>query len=294
MATKAILTIFISLLFFGFLMAQEDEKRSPEAGQAYNSGNDLAKSKKYEEAIVKYLEAIKADDNFPKANYMLAYCYQKTNQYKKAEDAYKNAIKLDSKFELAYIALGNLQVDMDRNSDAINTFSAALSINPNSTKANYGLGKVYYEQKKYDQAVKYLTNAIQADPDYEYAHNFLGLTYAAQKEYRNAAAAFKRAVETVSPKQQQLKGNYLYRLGEAYVNAGDFSNGEQALLESLKITRKSSIKAACNFYLGEVYKKQGQTQKAIRYYTEASQNRVWKQSADYEIDMLKNPDKYSY
>lgn len=294
MTTKAILTILLTFLFFSFLSAQDEDKRSPEAGQAYNSGNNLAKSQKFSEAIQKYLEAIKADDNFPKANYMLGYCYQKTNQFAKAEAAFKNAIRLDSKFELSYIALGNLQVDMDKKTDAINTFNAVIAFNPASAKANYGLGKVYYDQKKFDLAEKYLSEAVKADPDYEYAHNFLGLTYSAQKKYSQAAASFKRAVETVSPKQVQLKGNYLYRLGEAYVMAGEYKDGEDALLNALKVSRKDNIKAACNFYLGEIYKKQGQTQKAIRYYTEASQNRSWKQSADYEIDLLKNPDKYSY
>jgi hypothetical protein len=45
--------------------------------------------------------------------------------------------------------------------------------------------------------------------------------------------------------------------------------------------------------LGEIYKKRGNTQEAIKYYQEASVDRNWKKSADYEIDLLKEPGKYS-
>ena len=148
MINKVILFIFISIFISGTLFAQDDA-RSPEAGQAYNAGNTLAKSRDYEGAIKKYLEAIKADDNFPNANYNLAYCYEKTGQLAKAEASYKNAIKLDNKFSNAYIALGNLQVDIEKIDEAKNTFSAVLAFDPGDSKANYGLGKVYYKQKQY-------------------------------------------------------------------------------------------------------------------------------------------------
>ena len=44
--------------------------------------------------------------------------------------------------------------------------------------------------------------------------------------------------------------------------------------------------------MGEVYKLTNRKQKAIKYYQRAAKNRRWKQSADYEIDLIKNPDKY--
>ena len=100
MVGKLFLLLLLVLFSGGLLFAQGS--KSPEAGQAYNAGNDLAKSRNYKGAIPKYLAAIKADNNFPKANYMLALCYGNTSQYKKAEASYKNAIKLDSKFEIAY------------------------------------------------------------------------------------------------------------------------------------------------------------------------------------------------
>ena len=113
-----------------------------------------------------------------------------------------------------------------------------------------------------------------------------------KKQYKRAAESFEKAVTTT--KKKALKGNYYYRLGKAYVLGKEYKKAETALKQALNITRKESIKAACNFYLGEVYKYLSQKRKAIQYYKKAAKNRSWKAPAEYEIDILENPEKYSY
>ncbi|KAA3617219.1 MAG: tetratricopeptide repeat protein [Calditrichaeota bacterium] len=294
MFKKMILLAFITLLSSGIVFAQNEDVRSQAAGQAYNSGMDLSRQKKFDKAIPKFLEAIKEDSNFPKANYMLAYAYQKTTKYSEAENAYKNAIKLDSKFEKAYISLAKLQSKIDKTSEAINTYKAVLAFNPTSSKANFGLGKIYYQQKVWEKALKFSNASIESNGKYAPAHNILGLTYAGLKRHSKAAEAFENAIANTSAKQKQLKGTYYYRLGEAYVNAKNYTKAEDALKKAISSTRRSNVKAACNFNLGIVYKNKGQSQKALKHFREAAKNRSWKQSAEYEIDIILNPDKYSY
>ena len=60
------------------------------------------------------------------------------------------------------------------------------------------------------------------------------------------------------------------------------------------MSRNAMIIAGANFYLGDAYKHKGQKQKALQYYEKAAKHRVWKQPAEYEIDMIKHPDKYAY
>jgi protein O-GlcNAc transferase len=294
MAKKIFQLIAISFLFYGIVIAQSEDKRSQAAGQAYNSGMDLARKKNFEQAIPKFLEAIKEDANFPQANYMLAYAYQKTNKYNKAEAAFKNTIKLDDKFEKAYISLAKLQAAIDKTNEAINTYKAVLAFNPTSAKANFGLAKIYYQQKDFRKAIKFINKSIESDPDYAQAYNVLGLIHVGKKQYSKSAAAFETAIAKTSSRQKRLKGTYYYRLGEAYVHAKNYSKAEGALLSAIKNTRKNNVKAACNFNLGLVYKNKGQSQKALKYFKKATGNKSWKQSAEYEIDIIKNPDKYSY
>jgi len=153
------------------LFAQENA-RSPEAGQAFNEGLNLAKKQKYDDATVQFKKAIEADDNFPDAHYMLGYCYRKLNNFPEAEKEFKKAISLDSKFEKSYIALANLQSAADRSSDATNTFNAVISFNENSPRANYGLGKIYYDQKKYTQSHPAREKAVQVQGTYVFGNNF--------------------------------------------------------------------------------------------------------------------------
>ena len=288
---KKLLVFLVSLLISFQMVVGQNKERAPEAGQPYNEGCDLAKKKKYDEAAAKFLKAIEADNSFQEAQYMMGYCYKKLNNFKKAEGAFKQAISIDSKFEKAYIALANLQSQSDRKSEAINTYNAVLAFNENSSKANYGLGKIYYDSKKYKKAQSHLEKAIQLKSNYVLAYNVLGLTYKHLSKYADASAAFQKAIE--KEKKRIKKGGYYYRLGTVLIPLKKYKQAEEALLNAIKCTRSSSIKAASNFYLGDVYKKTGRKQKAIQYYKKAAKTSTWKQAADYEIDILRNPDKYS-
>ena len=42
------------------------------------------------------------------------------------------------------------------------------------------------------------------------------------------------------------------------------------------------------------FSRSGGEQKALEFFRKAARDRRWKASADYEIDMILNPDKYAY
>lgn len=284
--------IFFLMIFFviHLVSAQDNKERSPEAGQAFNQGLNLAKKQRFKEAIPKLKTAVEKDKNFPEAHYMLGYCYKNSNDFINAEQQYKKAINLDSKFEKAYVALGNIQALSDRKAEAINTYSAVLAINENNYRANFALGKVYYDKKEFKKAVPYLKKAVTVKKKYVLAHTVLGLTYKNLNQLDDAVNEFDMAI--TYEKMSNKKGSYYFRMGEILVEAKKYKKAEQALLNALKYGRSSTIKAGSNFYLGEVYRMSGRRTKALQYYTKAAKDRKWKQSADYQIDLLRNPDKY--
>jgi tetratricopeptide (TPR) repeat protein len=284
--------LILSLIFlFGLelVIAQEDARKA-EAAQPYNAGLEFARKEKYKEGIEEFKKAIAADENFPQAHYMLALCYKKLSDYKNAEIQFKEAIRKDSKFETAYIALANLQSESDRNTDAINTFSAVLAFNPKSAKANYGLGKIYFDQKKYTNALPHLEKATQADPTYSLAFSVKGLTLKALRKYDEAEKAFQSAIDT--ERKRTSKGSYYYYLGEVLILEKKYNQAEDAFNNALKMTTSSIKKAGAYFNLGKIYQSTGQNQKAIEYFNMAAKNSAWKQAAEYEIDIIRNPDKY--
>ena len=84
-----------------------------------------------------------------------------------------------------------------------------------------------------------------------------------------------------------------FTLGNAYLKLNKYKDAETAFLDALNLSRSRSIVSGANFGLGEVYKNLGQTQKAITYYEKATKDRAWKAPAEYEIELIKNPDKYT-
>jgi len=63
--------------------------------------------------------------------------------------------------------------------------------------------------------------------------------------------------------------------------------------KAIRLSSSKDIDAGANFGLAEVYKKMGKKETAIAYYKKAALNRLWKDAAKREIDILSNPSKYS-
>jgi len=133
--------------------------------------------------------------------------------------------------------------------------------------------------------------AVQYTPTYDSAWNILGLAQEKSNNLSDAVTSFNNAIN--SSRNPSRKGSYYFRLGNIQVKLKKFNDAEKSFREALKFSKSQSIVGGANFGLGEVYKALGQTQKAIASYEKASKNRAWKASADYEIDLLKNPDKYT-
>jgi tetratricopeptide (TPR) repeat protein len=288
---RIVVFTLILMISSGVIFAQNSEgAKSPEAGNAYNDGLDQARKGNFKAAVPLFEKAIKAEAEFGQAYYMLGYSQRRLNMNTEAMNSFKKAIEIDKKFEKAYIALGNIQASMESYESSINSFNAVLAFNDKSAKAYYGVGNVFYQQKKYADAIDRLKKAVKNDPEYDLAWNILGLSQEKENQLSDAVNSLESAVK--ASKKNSRKGINHYRLGNVLLKMKNYNKAETAFLNALKFSKSQSIVGGANFGLGEVYKFLGQKQNAIRHYEKAARNRSWKASADYEIDLLKNPDKY--
>ena len=289
---RSLLLTALFLFSTVFVIAQENN-RSPEAGNAYNNGNNFAKQRKYAEAIKAYKEAIKHDSNFPEAYANLGICYKKTGEFELAKNAYKKAIELNPKFEDVYVALGNLYKDqLNDQESAINTYNAVVtSINEKSYKAYFGLGDVFYKKKNYNQGIEYLKKATQYNSKLAKAWETLGGCQFEERLFTEAESSYLNAIKNY--KDRSDKGESNYKLGNVYLELRKYKEAESAFTEAASSSKKDFYKGGANFGLGEVYKKLGQTSKSISFFEKAAKSRSWKANAEYQIDILKNPEKYS-
>ncbi len=281
-----VLFLLMSLVFAG--LAQQPDP-AIEAKKAYNNGLEMLRKGNYDAALQKFEEAVKLDPNLALAYYGMGIIYKRKKNFVEAEKAYKMAIEKDPNYVKAYTALGLLQSQMDKLTDALNSYQAALKIKPDEVKALWGMGYIYMKQKQYPKAIEYLKKAVEVNPKYYKAWENLGVIYLNTKKYTQAVEAFQNALKNA---KRTSKGKIYLRLGDAYLALGKLKDAESAYKSAVRLSRSSTIKAAANFGLGEVYKKRGQKQLAIQYYQKASRDRNWKQAALYEIDMIKNADKY--
>jgi len=275
----------LSLGFVSLALAQAQTEEDPkvEAQKAYNAGRKLLRSNKRTEAIAKFNEAVAKDPDLAVAYYALGLAYNGNKDKKNAEAMFKKTIEKDDMYSPAYNALGLFYAREKKYDAAINTFKAALGINAKDEKANFGLGYVYLKKKDYRNAIQFFQMAVEAKADYSKAWVNLGICYHEVRQYNQAVEAFSMGL----PSAKKIdKGDIYLRLGNSLLKLNRNEDAISAYNDAISSTTKSNVKGAANFGLGEIYKKNGNKQLAVKHFNAASRDRSWKQSALYELDLL--------
>lgn len=291
----ALLLLVSGLVLLSYAaFAQEDV--SNDAKMDFNAGNKAFKEGRTDLAIEKYKAAVEKAPGFALAYYWMGNAYKKQKDYVNASNAYQSAIEKDSKLSKAYIALGNVQSYQRKYNEALNSYQAAINIDPSAKKAYWGKGEVYFKQENYEKAVENYRAAVGLEPSSGLVHGNslkgLGLALKELGNFQEAAGALEEALNHLRTRSQ--KAAVYLRIGDSYRELKNYDSALSAYQNCLSNARRSIIKASANFGMAEIYKKQGKTSLAIKHYQEAAKDRNWKQAAEYEIDILKNPDKYAY
>jgi len=122
------------------------------------AGDSLYNQKKYDEAVMKYLQALGMNDNNATT------CLKLGNLYKLKKDATNSSI----------------------------FYQKALKIDPSYTDAWFNLGLVYAETGNYSDCKKCLSRVIVLDPSYTYAYYAMGLAYESEKNNEKAIEFYQR------------------------------------------------------------------------------------------------------
>jgi len=241
---KSVLLIFIGLIFGLTSYAQQGDTTttaiqdstanqdtvmvmSAEDMQAaeklYNEGVAFYGKKKYEDAMVKFNDAIKIKANFPKAYYNLALCHIALKDNDAAMEDLNNVIMLQA-YDKAYYLRGTVRVDLNELSDAKADFEQAIAIDSSSVRGEsfYYLGGIAFENKKYTEAIQYYDSSLKYLPDYAFAFNDRGSAKRMLEKYDEAIADYKKAIQA-DPK-----------MAIAYSNMGSVERKQENLEAALK------------------------------------------------------------
>jgi len=225
----------------------------------YNSGNDLYKQNKFEEAILSYDQALSISKD-PKYYYQKGLAFSKLSKNKEAEDALRSSVALNDSFDIGYVALASLQTVNKDYDGAIKSYEKALAVTKNEnlkTSINESISKTYfaagnnsYKDKKYDQSIEWMMKSINNSPS-DAAYLGLAKAYIEKKKYNDAITA----------------------------------------LDSSKALQKTVTDGAIAYYRGLVQMNKGEESKAIESFTVALNDPIYKKASQAQIDYLKAKQK---
>lgn len=131
---------------------------------------------KYEDAIMKYKQALEIDKKSTLANYELSYTYFSSGKYEEAIEYSKNVIIQNSdNLHPAYIILGSSLDLTGKAKDAIKIYEEGVKKFPNSYLLNYNIALTCYNQKEYDKAENAAIKAIILKPTHGSSHLILSV-----------------------------------------------------------------------------------------------------------------------
>lgn len=133
--------------------------------------------------------------------------------------------------------------------------------------AHVNLGIIYFEENRYADSIRVFEEYLSRFPQNVLLHQFLGRVFLADKKYDRAISEFKKVI-SIDPSISKAH----YFIGTAILSEGKKERLAEAKTEFqgfLKTTSDRLWRSYTLYWLGQVHEKQGSTDKAKEYYTEA-------------------------
>jgi len=184
-------------------------------------GNQLHGQRKFDEAIAKYNEALKAEPENATANYEIAYTLYDAKKPEAAIPYLEKVTKSPQMglVEAAYCLMGSIYDDGHQPQKAIDAFNAAIKIGPNYPQVFFNLGIAEFRDNRFAEAEQAAIEAMKRAPNNASDQRLYALVTFHQDKRGNALLALcsfllieptgPRAVEAYNNIQSILKGGVL-------------------------------------------------------------------------------------
>ena len=188
-------------------------------------GVDLENAGQLNEAIAEHEQAVKQDPKLAQAHANLIALYGRVGQAENAEREYRATVEINPNLPQSHYDYGVFLVNQQRFREAELAFRKALESSPKYAEAHSNLGAMLEREGKTEEAVQHYRAAIENKPNFRMAHFQLGRLLMAKKRTSEAIAELS---QTLTPEDADTP-RFLYGLGVAYAEAGDYANAERYL-----------------------------------------------------------------
>lgn len=138
-------------------------------------GAELIGEKKFNEALLKFENAIRINPNMPMAYNNIASIKARQARYVEAIGYYQKAVELEPEFIQAMIGLGSALDKTGRREEAIEVFSRIIKIDPALPEVYVSLGNTLLMQGKAQEAIVNYLKALELEPGLEAARRNLNI-----------------------------------------------------------------------------------------------------------------------
>lgn len=252
--------------------------------KTYNEGNKLVRRGDYEGAEDYFNKVIEIDPAYYRANFQLGYLNYKLGDYDLALEHYSKTVEKNPAYSKGWYALGSTY---NRNGDydnALKALDSAIDADPTYSKALVQKGKILMKQGDYSMAEKALNQAIQVEPSYSNAYIDLGQIYVSQERWDDAISSLSTATAL-----DIQKYNGWFLLAQAQNAQSACEDAKESARSALDV---KSDYAPAHYELGRAETCLGNKTGALSAFENARKDRSWRKNAEYEIDKIKNPEKY--
>lgn len=256
------------------------------AKNKFNEGNNSYRRRDLEGALTLYKEVLDIDESFYQAHYQIGVIQSKMGNRAVAIEHYEKALEIAPNFYKGYYALALSQKARGDVEAALKSFQAAIDINPGYDKAYGAMGDIYFEQQKYDEAISVLNTSIQVNPKYAKGYLNLGIIYSEQEQFESAISNLEMATSLNEKSYMSW-----YRLAAVYNAINDCENAKRAARKCTDM--KNSFGGGwLELGIAEWCGGKGNKRATENALEKARNDRSWRKSAEYELDKVRNPEKY--
>ena len=266
-----------------------DSKKSIQniAKKLYNSANKDYKNGDLEGAMSKYRQVLDINNRFYQAHFALGILYKSMGNISQAIQSYETALSI-YKFDKGWYNLGLAHKANGDFNNAKKAFEETVKLNKKYYKAHKSLGEIFIDLEQYEDAVASLKAAISIKSNYSAAWHALGVTYGKGKleDYNRSVEALSKAVD-LKPREMLS----WFHLSEAYNELRECEKAKEAALEAIDL-KKNFGGGWFQLGIAEYCNATGNKNNAINHFDRARNDRQWRKMAEYEIDRVRNPEKY--
>ena len=256
------------------------------AKKLYNSANQDYKNGNLELALTKYKQVLSINSRLYQAYFQMGVLQKKMGNLSLSIENYLKALDIKKTFDKGWYNLGLAYKENGDIENAKKSFEETVRLNGKYYKAHKSLGEIFIDVEEFDNAISSFQRAIDIKPNYSSAYHALGITYAKIGNYEKSAESLSKAVE-LSPKE------FLswFHLAEAYNKLNDCDSAKEAAQESIDL-KKNFGGGWFELGIAEYCSGNGNKNASINHFERARNDRDWRKMAEYEIDRVRNPEKY--